>query len=132
MASAISRITSRPCWTSADSGSAGASAAHGARHCLPFEIGSSMVPLRQPRGAYTSWRRDGCGETAKFSPSRRSLMKATLGILRLCLAAGVAVMLLVSAASAQKWSTAAPFPEASEEVYGIGANGKLYVFGGLA
>ena len=35
-------------------------------------------------------------------------------------------------ASAQKLSRAAPFPEASEELYGIGAGGKLYVFGGLA
>ncbi len=34
--------------------------------------------------------------------------------------------------SAQKLSRAAPFPEASEELYGIGAGGKLYVFGGLA
>ncbi len=34
-------------------------------------------------------------------------------------------------ASAQKLSRAAPFPEASEELYGIGAGGKLYVFGGL-
>lgn len=33
---------------------------------------------------------------------------------------------------AQKLSRAAPFPEASEELYGIGAGGKLYVFGGLA
>jgi N-acetylneuraminic acid mutarotase len=34
-------------------------------------------------------------------------------------------------ASAQKLSRAAPFPEASEELYGIGSGGKLYVFGGL-
>jgi N-acetylneuraminic acid mutarotase len=33
---------------------------------------------------------------------------------------------------AQKLSRAAPFPEASEELYGISAGGKLYVFGGLA
>lgn len=42
-------------------------------------------------------------------------------------------MLVASgAALAQKLSRAAPFPEASEELYGIGAGGKLYVFGGLA
>jgi len=35
-------------------------------------------------------------------------------------------------AFAQKLSRAAPFPEASEELYGIGVGGKLYVFGGLA
>jgi N-acetylneuraminic acid mutarotase len=34
--------------------------------------------------------------------------------------------------SAQKLSRAAPFPEASEELYGIGSGGKFYVFGGLA
>ena len=59
-------------------------------------------------------------------------MKATLGLWRLCLAAAVAGLFLVSTASAQKWRTAAPFPEPSEEVYGVSANGKLYVFGGLA
>ncbi|MCE2950044.1 MAG: Kelch repeat-containing protein [bacterium] len=37
-----------------------------------------------------------------------------------------------SPAAAQKWSTAAPIPVSAEEVYGIAANGKLYVFGGLA
>ena len=44
-----------------------------------------------------------------------------------------ALMLLAPGlASAQKLSRAAPFPEASEELYGIGSGGKLYVFGGLA
>ncbi len=41
-------------------------------------------------------------------------------------------LLLAPAAQAQKWSKAAPFPDASEELYGIAAGGKLYVFGGLA
>ena len=45
--------------------------------------------------------------------------------------AAVLVLLAPGFASAQKWSRAAPFPEASEEVYGISANGKLYVLGGL-
>src|SRR5713226_1359783 len=31
-----------------------------------------------------------------------------------------------------KWAKLAPFPEPGEEVYGIAAGGKLYVFGGLA
>lgn len=35
-------------------------------------------------------------------------------------------------ALAQTWSKLAPFPEASEELYGIAAGGKLHVFGGLA
>src|SRR5919199_3377691 len=30
------------------------------------------------------------------------------------------------------WEKLAPFPEPSEELYGIPANGKFYVFGGLA
>ena len=33
-------------------------------------------------------------------------------------------------AQAQKWGTRAPFPVAAEELYGITAGGKLYVFGG--
>src|SRR5688572_31393861 len=47
-----------------------------------------------------------------------------LALASVLLASGVAV--------AQKLARAAPFPEASEELYGIGAGGKLYVFGGLA
>jgi hypothetical protein len=43
----------------------------------------------------------------------------------------VAALLPSGAAVAQKLSRAAPFPEASEELYGIGAGGKLYVFGGF-
>lgn len=35
-------------------------------------------------------------------------------------------------AIAQKWVTAAPVPHGAEEVYGIAAGGKMYVFGGLA
>jgi N-acetylneuraminic acid mutarotase len=59
-------------------------------------------------------------------------MVNTVSLLRLFLAVLLAASFLVSAAHAQKWSRAAPFPEASEELYGIGAGGKLYVFGGLA
>ena len=43
-----------------------------------------------------------------------------------------ALLILAPAAQAQKWSKAAPFPDASEELYGIAVGGKLYVFGGLA
>lgn len=39
---------------------------------------------------------------------------------------------LFSSAHAQKWVQLAPFPDASEEVYGIASGGKLYVFAGLA
>jgi N-acetylneuraminic acid mutarotase len=53
-------------------------------------------------------------------------------LLRLCLAALVSAFFFVSATHAQKWVSLAPFPEASEEVYGVAASGKLYVFGGLA
>ena len=50
-----------------------------------------------------------------------------------CLFSLIALLLLASGlATAQKLSRAAPFPEASEELYGIGASGKFYVFGGLA
>jgi N-acetylneuraminic acid mutarotase len=46
--------------------------------------------------------------------------------------AAMAALLAPGFALAQKLSRAAPFPEASEELYGIGSGGKLYVFGGLA
>jgi N-acetylneuraminic acid mutarotase len=50
-----------------------------------------------------------------------------LGLLTL-----VAALLWISPAPAQTWGRLAAFPEASEELYGIGSGGKLYVFGGLA
>lgn len=46
--------------------------------------------------------------------------------------ASVLMLSFVTGAQAQKWVKLAPFPEASEEVYGVAAGGKLYVFGGLA
>jgi N-acetylneuraminic acid mutarotase len=59
-------------------------------------------------------------------------MIATVRLLRGCFAALVAASFLVPAVHAQKWEKpAAPFPEASEELYGVSANGKFYVFGGL-
>lgn len=58
-------------------------------------------------------------------------MIASFKLLRLCLAALLAASFFVSAAYAQKWVKLAPFPEAAEEVYGIDAGGKLYVFQGL-
>ena len=54
-------------------------------------------------------------------------MIASFKLLRLCLAALLAASMLVSVAYAQKWSNAAPFPDPSEEVYGIAVGGKLYV-----
>lgn len=44
----------------------------------------------------------------------------------------VASLPLAGTAHAQKWERLAPFPEGSEELYGIAAGGKLHVFGGLA
>jgi N-acetylneuraminic acid mutarotase len=51
---------------------------------------------------------------------------------RFILAAILITFLCATGAHAQKWSKLAPFPEASEELYGIGVGGKLQVFGGLA
>lgn len=51
---------------------------------------------------------------------------------RLTLIALLAVSCWAVTAAAQTWSRRAPFPEASEEIYGIAAGGRLYVFGGLA
>jgi N-acetylneuraminic acid mutarotase len=59
-------------------------------------------------------------------------MIASIRWLRLPLAALLAASLCASAAYAQKWERLAPFPEPSEELYGIAAGGKLYVMGGLA
>jgi N-acetylneuraminic acid mutarotase len=48
------------------------------------------------------------------------------------LAAALLMPLAGVASAQQKWERLAPFPEASEELYGIAAGGKLHVFGGLA
>ena len=53
-------------------------------------------------------------------------------LLRSCFAAVLLSFFCAGMAQAQKWVKLAPFPEASEEVYGIASGGKLYVFGGLA
>lgn len=46
--------------------------------------------------------------------------------------AGSVVLLLASTAYTQgRWTRLAPFPEPDEELYGITANGKLYVIGGF-
>ena len=48
--------------------------------------------------------------------------------------AALVVSMMTAAVCAQegKWVKLAPFPEPGEEVYGIAAGGKLYVFGGIA
>ncbi len=54
-------------------------------------------------------------------------------MMRILLAA-LAIWTMTAAASAQegKWVKLAAFPEPGEELYGIGAGGKFYVFGGIA
>lgn len=52
--------------------------------------------------------------------------------LRAAAAALFVTLLFVPGAFAQKWVKLAPFPDASEELYGISSGGKLYVMGGLA
>ncbi|MCI3952453.1 MAG: Alkyl hydroperoxide reductase/Thiol specific antioxidant/Mal allergen, partial [Burkholderiales bacterium] len=59
-------------------------------------------------------------------------MNAFSRALRTVIASCFMTLLLFSFAHAQKWVSLAPFPEASEEVYGISSGGKMYVFGGLA
>jgi N-acetylneuraminic acid mutarotase len=58
-------------------------------------------------------------------------MSALLRAGRATLALIVGILLFSPAVHAQKWIDLAPFPEAAEELYGVAANGKLYVFGGL-
>src|SRR5450830_1409184 len=59
------------------------------------------------------------------------LMFSLARLLRSCFAAVLLGLFCAGVAQAQKYVKLAPFPEASEELYGIGAGGKLYVFGGL-
>src|ERR1051326_435490 len=68
---------------------------------------------------------------ASRTHDRRRSMNASIKWLRWCLVALAAASFCANLAHAQKWSRAAAFPEASEELYGIGAGGKFYVFGGL-
>lgn len=56
---------------------------------------------------------------------------------RLLTAGGISLLvafsgLLAATANAQKWEERAPFPDPSEEIVGAVADGKLYVFAGLA
>ena len=57
------------------------------------------------------------------------MRKTGIGRVLICVLLCFAAM-LSGAAQAQKWSTAAPFPHPSEELYGITVGGKMYVFGG--
>lgn len=41
------------------------------------------------------------------------------------------LLLTTSALAQSRWAKAAPFPEADEELYGVTANGKMYVIGGF-
>src|SRR4051794_2935717 len=43
----------------------------------------------------------------------------------------IAVLLGQNVAGQLRWSRFAPFPEPSEELYGVATNGKMYVLGGL-
>ena len=57
-------------------------------------------------------------------------MHAVARIFRWCFAIIAIGFACAGVAHAQKWGTAAVFPEPSEELYGIAAGGKFYVFGG--
>src|SRR5438874_8234534 len=60
-------------------------------------------------------------------------MVGAIGPLRVCLIALWLTLLLPAMAQAQgKWTKLAPFPEPAEELLGVAANGKMYVFCGLA
>ena len=59
-------------------------------------------------------------------------MFVLLRALRTVFTALCITFVLVPVVHAQKWVNLAPFPEPSEEVYGVASGGKLYVFAGLA
>ena len=46
-------------------------------------------------------------------------------------AAAIVLIVSVSAQAQLRWVKMAPFPEAEEELYGVGVNGKMYVMGGF-
>ena len=52
---------------------------------------------------------------------------------KLGLPAGVVMVLLLTTAALtqSRWTKAAAFPEPDEELYGVTANGKMYVIGGF-
>jgi hypothetical protein len=63
--------------------------------------------------------------------------ESSMFTLRQCVTAMLAIiacLVFATAALAQMptspWKKAAPFPEPDEELYGVAANGKLYVIGG--
>lgn len=58
-------------------------------------------------------------------------MPAVLRVFRLLTVASCLALLLAPATHAQKWGRLAPFPEASEELYGVAAYGKFHAFGGV-
>ena len=57
-----------------------------------------------------------------------SLLRRTLAALSMV---SVVLLLATTAFSQARWTKLAPFPEPDEELYGITANGKLYVIGGF-
>lgn len=59
-------------------------------------------------------------------------MSALVHGLRTMFALAFISIVASSSAYAQKWGKLAPIPEPAEEVYGVAAGGKFYVFGGLA
>jgi N-acetylneuraminic acid mutarotase len=59
-------------------------------------------------------------------------MCALLRLIGVICVASALTLSFVTGVFAQKWDKLAPFPEASEEVYGIAAGGKFHVLGGIA
>jgi N-acetylneuraminic acid mutarotase len=57
-----------------------------------------------------------------------SLFRRTFAVVAM---ASVVVLLAATAFGQARWGKLAPFPEPDEELYGITANGKLYVIGGF-
>src|SRR3972149_2098459 len=63
---------------------------------------------------------------------RRTLMSTAMQSIRGAAVAGILAVLLSPAARAQgSWVKLAPTPEPNQEIAGVAANGKMYIFGGL-
>ena len=98
--------------------------------------GKSRCGIRGPCYTAACWVERGASSMPAapiFHPRMPATMPPAMQRTVAVIALASIVLLFSTAAQAQgRWVKLAPFPEPSEELYGMAANGKLYVFGGLA
>jgi hypothetical protein len=62
----------------------------------------------------------------------QKVLKRGTAMLAVLMASVVFATTALAQTPTSPWKKGAPFPEPDEELYGVPANGKLYVFGGFA